>query len=95
MPTNRTGGVMQSSLEREIREQAGRYAAGELSLRQFDAWFSPATADIEQINDQAAMDLTYEIMGRLAEYSYGHWTESDLRELFRLIAQPVSVHAGS
>jgi hypothetical protein len=57
-------------------------------VRQLDAWFWPATWDIERSNDVAAEELTWEIMLRLAEYSKGHRTEAELKDLLRPIATP-------
>lgn len=75
---------MPSSLERAIRERLARFLAGEASLREFDAWFSPATLNVEFGDDHGANDLTWEIMLRLAEYSNGdrdlHETKLLLRE---------------
>ncbi len=42
-----------------------------------------ATWDVEKTGDQATIDLTYEIVLRLAEYSNGDCTEAELKELLR------------
>ena len=81
---------MASPLEREIRAHVDQYLAGEISLGELDDWLWPATADIEQIDDQVSRDLTNEIILRLAEYSHGDWTEAELKDLLRPIAAPTA-----
>ena len=73
----------------KIREYLACYLAGQLSLEQFDEWFVPATWDVDKTGDQATIDLTYEIILRLAEYSNGDCTEAELKRLLRpLVAAP-------
>ena len=86
---------MASALERDIREHVAEYLAGRLSVRELDAWLWPATSDIESIDDPAARDLTYEIILRLAEYSKGHRTEAELKEVLRPVAEPAPTAAAS
>jgi len=84
---------MASPLERAIRDHVAQYLAGHLSVRELDAWLWPATSNIEDVDDPVARDLTYEIILRLAEYSKGHRTEAELRELLRPIATPAPTAA--
>lgn len=77
---------MQTPLQQAIREQLRVYLAREQSLREFHEWFVPATLDVDDSGDPAAIDLTYDIILWLAEYSYGHRSEDNLRELFRSLA---------
>lgn len=74
---------MQSSLEREVRQQLARYASGEILLAEFQTWFVPNTWTVERDADPKASQLVYRIELLLAEYSSGHWTESELRTKLR------------
>ena len=74
---------MESSLDHDIRERLARYLRGETRLRDFDAWFVPATWEVDQERDPVAYDLTNEIYLRLAEYSNGQWTEAELKDRLR------------
>ncbi len=82
---------MQASLDRAVREHLARYLRGETSLRDFDAWFVPATWEVSQERDPVAHDLTNEIYLRLAEYSNGHWTEAELKDLLRPLVKAPAV----
>ncbi len=53
-----------------IRRRLSRYLAGRITLRQFRAWFFPATWDVES-------HLAATISLRLAEYTSGHWMLAD------------------
>lgn len=86
---------MVSLLELDIRDHVAQYLTGGLSVRELDAWLWPATSDIEHLDDPVARDLTYEIILRLAEYSRGHRTEADLKDVLRPIAEPASIIVGS
>jgi hypothetical protein len=77
---------MSSPLEAAIRHHLALYLANELSLRQFDEWFVPATWDVDKTGHQPAIELAYEIILRLAEYSNGDCTEADLKKLLRPLA---------
>src|SRR5687768_10744942 len=72
---------MQPSLDVAIREQLARYLRGEMSIAEFEDWFIPATWNVDQVGNDVARELTYEIQLRLAEFSYPHWTEAELKEL--------------
>lgn len=67
----------------EIRQNLERYLAGETSLEVFGDWFVPATWDVDRTNDQSLIDLTYEMILRLAEYSNGDCSEAELKRLLR------------
>jgi site-specific recombinase XerC len=79
----------------EMRTRLARYLSGEASLREFDEWFVPATWDVEKTRDQAAIDLAYEIILRLAEYSDGDCTEVQLKDLLRPLAAAPTVSAAT
>ncbi len=82
---------MQSSCEREIRAWLARYLAAEISLRAFEEWFIPLTWVRAPGEDRACDDLANEIELRLAEFTSGHWTEQELRELLGTLAGRSSV----
>lgn len=79
---------MQSSLAVEIRQELRRFLEGKKSLQAFQEWFASRTWNIEESEDRSAQDLAYEIELRLAEFSNGHWTMSELRELLKLLVKP-------
>lgn len=78
---------MRSPLEQAILDHLDRYLCGEWSLDEFDEWFVPATLDIDHSNDEAATDLTYEIILRFAEYDRGHRTEAELKDILRPLTE--------
>ena len=86
---------MPSPLEDAIRDLLSRYVAGELSLQAFDVWFVRATSDVDRTGPAEAIDLTYEIFLRHAEYSNGDWTEAELKEMLHAVASPSSAAAAS
>ena len=61
----------------EIRQKVRDLVDGRVSLREFQAWFLPATWELNEA-EPVAEDLAAEIELRLAEFSNGHWTESEL-----------------
>jgi hypothetical protein len=74
---------MSHSLDLAIREQLGRYLTHEISLRDFQYWFVPATWYADREASPALTDLIYSIELAMAEFSHRDWTESELRDLFR------------
>ena len=82
---------METSLDHDIRERLARYLRGETGLRDFDAWFVPATWEVDQERDPVAYDLTNEISLRLAEYSNGHWNEAELKDRLRKFTESHAV----
>jgi len=64
-----------------IKRHLLRYLLGEISLRHFRRWFVPATWHVEEWAPVPLQDLVYGIKLRLAEYTSGHWSEAQLREL--------------
>jgi hypothetical protein len=74
------------SLDLEIRKRLGLYLNGSLSLQEFKDWFLPAAWDIVPGENHGLDDLIRELQLRLAEASSGHWTEKELRDLFRPLA---------
>lgn len=66
-------------LDTEIRDKLAKYLSSEISLRQFQEWFVPATWDIQDSQPAHILDLAYSIQLKLAEYTSNHLTENDLR----------------
>lgn len=86
---------MPSSLASSVRDHLADYLSGDLSLEEFDRWFVPTTWGIDKTGDQPTIDLTYEIILRLAEYSNGECTEDELKKLLLPLAEPASAHRTS
>lgn len=72
---------MHHPLSNAMQKHVQRYVAGDLTVSEFEAWFWPATIKVEQASDVRAEAMTYDIMLRLAEYSKGHGTEAELKDL--------------
>ncbi|MDT4953580.1 MAG: hypothetical protein QOJ02_1718 [Acidobacteriota bacterium] len=66
-------------LDIEIRNRLSRYLSSQISLRELQEWFVPATWDVDQSPNQTARHLAYSIELRLAEYTSGHLSENELR----------------
>jgi hypothetical protein len=66
----------------QIRSQIRRLLSNEVSLRDFQKWYVPVTWDIDRSNEVAAKNLAAEIDLKLAEYTSGHLTESEVRQDF-------------
>jgi hypothetical protein len=84
---------MSNSLDFEIREHLAEYLAGKSSLRDFEDWFFSETWDIDQTNDLALLNLVYEIKLRLAEFSNGDWTASEIDRILRSILERYEMNA--
>lgn len=70
----------------EVRCELQRYVRREVSLNTFVEWFTEALWRLHEQQDESADDLAYEIELRLDEFSSGHWTEAELRNLLRPLA---------
>lgn len=82
---------MHSSVDHEVLEQLAAYLAGAKTLPEFRRWFMPRAWDLGQAESNA-LPLTRTVELRLAEFSSGHWTEDELREvLLGLLDRPVTV----
>lgn len=80
---------MQKPLDLKIRERLASYLAGEISRREFEEWFIPATWNKAHERNPVTAHLIGDIDLRLAEFSNGDWTEDELCEQLRpLIKQP-------
>lgn len=82
---------MQVFLDLDIRRDLGRYLRNEITLDELTRQLASATMDAEQTGSPVAADLLYEIQLRLAEFTDGFWTESDLRAMFASLAGSVDL----
>ena len=64
----------------EIRDWLNRYLRKDISLREFQRWFVPATWNIDETSNAEAKHLAAYIDLRLAELVNHHWTEQEFRE---------------
>jgi hypothetical protein len=69
-----------------IHDQLVRFLDGDLTLAEFEDWFTPVAWDVDQTSGQAAQRLAHGIELRLAEFSNGHLTEDELRASLRPLA---------
>lgn len=81
---------MSTQLELAIHNQLVRYLAGEITLDQFRDWFDPATWDVKPAGTTRLFQLAGEIDLRLAEFTNGHLTESELRAELRPLVETVA-----
>lgn len=73
---------MKSLIDLEIHNQLVQYLAEDISLREFRNWFDASTWNMEQRGaNHDALELAGEIELRLSEFSNGHWTEVELRNM--------------
>ncbi len=79
------------SLNFRIHEWLAEYVANQISLRVFEDWFFPETWDIDDTDNQELMNLVYGIKLRLAEFSHGDWTETELRQMLRSISTKYTI----
>lgn len=85
---------MNSSIHLELHKQLVDFLSGEISVRDFQDWFDPATWDLGgDFPSQLARELIAEIELRLCEFTSGHWSEQELKEkltpLAEMVVQPV------
>ena len=78
----------------QIRQKLFDWLDGRISLRQFEAWFVPATWDAHQSNAETKA-LVDDIELNLFEYSDGHMTQDDLRLALLTLVQSHSSPASS
>jgi len=72
-----------SGLDLKISYHVARYLTGEESLADFRRWFLPAVWEAGEPENDEVSQLANRIELRLAEFLNGHWTENDLRMIFR------------
>jgi hypothetical protein len=72
---------MVQTVDIEIREQLIEYLEGHVTLAEFQKWFVPVAW--KETSSRAlgpTKDLISGIELRLAEFTSGHWTETELKE---------------
>ena len=79
---------MQAGLDRSLRDHLLAYADGQCSLVDFDHWFTAhVLTPLDQLtSDKESQRRVYSIVGELAEYDDGVWTERQLRSRLRRLA---------
>lgn len=70
----------------EIRAELHKYLRGEVSLDGFAAWLTDALWRLHDQQDETVDELAYEIELRLDEFSSGHWSEAELKDLLGVVA---------
>jgi hypothetical protein len=83
---------MKSSLTIEIQQQLLAHLEDN-RLREFESWFAPIAWSIEDMGDEEAERLVYDIEIAFAEYSSGAWSENQLRSELRSLATATSIPA--
>lgn len=79
-------------LDKEIRQKIAEYLLTEISLREFQQWFVPATWDIHQTGDMNLVRLTGKVELWLAEFSVDHLTEDELKyEMRQFLNEPTKI----
>lgn len=79
---------MATSLVSDIRSKVASVVAGDLTIRQFEDWFVPATWDVERSADQDAIRLAHQVLHQVSEYEGGLWNDDEfLRQLRDLLQQ--------
>ncbi len=63
-----------------------RYLSGELSLRDFNRWFLPASRNVHRSGNAEAERLVGDIGLALSEFQAGHRTETELRDVLERVA---------
>lgn len=81
---------MSAQLETEIHDNLVRYLSGQTTLEQFRDWFDAATWDLNPAGTTRLFQLAGEIDLRLAEFTNGHLTESELRAELRPLVETVA-----
>ena len=75
--------MQQHPLELEVRDRLAAYVADKISLGEFLDWFLPTTWNVHQPDDLSLMDLIGEIELYWAEYTNGHRSDQELRDMFK------------
>lgn len=81
-------------LDIEIRERLARYLAAEISLREFEDWFIPASWNVHLRGNDDAAKLTYEIEAVLAQASTERWPEQRVKEELAPFVEQYTVTVG-
>jgi chloramphenicol 3-O-phosphotransferase len=88
---------MPANLDQSLRDHLLAYADGQCSLVDFDRWFTTHVLTLlEQLtSDRESQRRVYSIVGELAEYDDGVWTEKQLRARLRRLANAPVLLAAS
>jgi hypothetical protein len=73
---------VEAFLDLQIREKLAGYVTGRQSLKGFEEWFVPIAMAVEGRGNPGAIALAHLIELKLSEFSYGHWTEPELKQMF-------------
>ena len=84
---------MKSSLALEIQKQLLHTLDEADSFREFEAWFAPIAWSIEDVGDEEAERLVYDIEIAFAEYSAGALSREQLLTELRALATATSIPA--
>ena len=86
---------MEQDLLLAIRTQLGRYLNGKSSLQQFRQWFDVETWGVAAGEASPVRQIAGEIELRLAEFTSGHLSESQLRAMLQnfLDREQIADHA--
>jgi hypothetical protein len=77
---------MSKRLELQVRENVLSYLIGDLKLADLHAWLAPISWGLGNSDLSSFKQLVNDVSLLLDEYSYGHWTEDELRrELANLL----------
>jgi hypothetical protein len=78
---------MDTALLTELQDRLLAYVRGQITLRMFEEWFVPVTWDVHDEDDARLVALRNLIDARIAGYTSGDWTEEELRDFLRPIAE--------
>jgi hypothetical protein len=70
----------------EIRDKIAQFVQGHIPISEFKEWFITFTVNIQQAENLELRKTVGEVLGRLAEYSQGHWSENELKHNLAPIA---------
>lgn len=87
---------MANSFNQEITSKLDQYLRGVETLESLEEWLVSMGWDVSPLGDRTAHELVTAILLRIAEFTNGDWTESELRErLTALIEQSTITFSGS
>ena len=88
---------MDQELLLELRTRLGRYLNGKIPLEQFRRWFDVETWGLAAESDSTVRQVAGEIELRIAEFTNGHLSESELRAALQplLDREQVGDHANN
>lgn len=78
-------------LDIEILRQLSRLLANDLSMSDFQTWFTRETWDIHKRNEPRAEDLTYTLQLLFAEFTSGHLPYSELLQEITSLLRNITV----